>query len=75
MMIVVGAIMICQGFSAYKTGAIIPATTKTGPLTGLQSIIIGVITGVTGLSLVGAEVYEAMQRKGKKSNEAARPDR
>lgn len=39
LMVVVGTIMIVQGISANKTGALIPATTKSGPMTGLQSII------------------------------------
>jgi len=74
-MVVVGTTMLVQGISAYKTGAIIPATTKSGPMTGLQSIITGIIAGVAGLSFVGIEVFKAMKRKGTESNKAARPDR
>ncbi|MDA8415326.1 MAG: hypothetical protein M0023_16245 [Desulfobacteraceae bacterium] len=62
LMVVVGTIMIVQGISAYKTGALIPATTKSGPMTGLQSIITGIIAGVAGLSFVGVEVFKAMKR-------------
>ena len=62
LMVVVGTIMIVQGISAYKTGAIIPATTKSGPMTGLQSIIAGIIAGVAGLSFVATEVFKTMKR-------------
>jgi len=75
LMVVVGTIMIVQGISAYKTGAIIPATTKSGPMTGLQSIITGIIAGVAGLSFVANDVFKAIIRRGRESNKAARPDR
>jgi membrane-bound ClpP family serine protease len=68
LMAVVGIIMIVHGISAYKTGAIIPATTKSGPMTGLQSIITGIIAGVAGLSFVATVVFRAMKRKGMESN-------
>jgi hypothetical protein len=75
LMVVVGTIMIVQGISAYKTGAIIPATNKSGPMSGLQSIITGIIAGVAGLSFVGVEVFKATKRKSKESNKVASPDR
>ena len=62
LMVVAGSIMIVQGVSAYKTGTIIPPTTKSGPMTGLQSIITGIIAGVAGLSFVGIEVFKATKR-------------
>lgn len=57
LLVATGAIMIIQGITAYKTGAIIPATTKSGPMTGLQSIITGVIASVGGLYFVGNEIF------------------
>lgn len=60
LMVVVGAFMIVQGITAYKTGELIPATTKSGPMTGLQSIITGVLATVGGLSFAGSEIFRAM---------------
>ena len=60
-MVAVGTIMIVQGITAYKTGALIPATTKTGPMTGLQSIITGVIVTVGGLFFVGNQIFRTMK--------------
>ena len=60
-MVAVGAIMIVQGITAYKTGAIIPATTKSGPMTGLQSIITGVIAAIGGLFFVGNEIFRTLK--------------
>jgi hypothetical protein len=60
-MVAVGAIMIVQGITAYKTGAIIPATTNSGPMTGLQSIITGVMATVGGLFFAGNEIFRTLK--------------
>ena len=76
LMLLISGIMIVQGINAQKTGAIIPATTKSGPMTGLQSIITGIIAGVAGAAFLGYEVYKMIMRKRENaSNKAARPDR
>lgn len=41
LMIAVGIILIAQGISALQDNTIVTATTKHGPLTGVQAIIIG----------------------------------
>ncbi|HUL37424.1 MAG TPA: hypothetical protein VLW47_07040, partial [Thermodesulfobacteriota bacterium] len=41
LLLLMGAIMIFQGIEAHKAGVIVPPTTKSGPMTGIQSIITG----------------------------------
>ena len=71
--VAVGAIMIVAGVTAYKSGTMIPATMKSGPMTGLQSIVTGVIASGAGSFFVGYEVFKALRAK-RESNKVARPD-
>ncbi len=66
MMLLVSGIMIVQGIDAQKTEAIIPGTTKHGPMTGLESIITGIITGVAGIAFLGYEVHKVIMKRQKK---------
>ena len=75
MMVVVGAFLIFQGISANNAGVIIPATTKSGPMTGLQSVIYGVIAVVAGLAFVGNVVLKAFKSKNGESSQVTGPDR
>ena len=56
--ILVSIIFIVQGIEAYKTGTIIPATIKSGPMTGPQSILVGALCSIFGIFLCGYEVYK-----------------
>jgi len=56
-------IMILHGIEANKTGAIIPATRKSGPMTGLQSIITGTLAGIAGISFLGYEVFKKIRQR------------
>ena len=61
--LIMGCIMIIQGVEANKTGAIIPQTTKSGPMTGLQSIITGVLAVSAGVGFLGYEVVKLFKRR------------
>ena len=58
-----GVLMIFQGIEANKSGAIIPPTTKAGPLTGLQSILVGCLAVMAGVLLLGHEVFKKIRQK------------
>jgi hypothetical protein len=62
LLLVVGGIMISQGIEAYKTGTIVPATSKSGPMTGLQSVITGILAAGTGTAFLGYEVLRKIKR-------------
>jgi uncharacterized membrane protein YfcA len=55
-------IMIFQGIEANKSDIIIPATRKSGPMTGLQSIFIGFLAGIAGIAFLGYEVFKKKRR-------------
>jgi len=58
-----GVLMIFQGIEANKGGTIIPPTTKAGPMTGLQSILIGCLAAMAGVLLLGHEVFKKIKQK------------
>lgn len=60
-LLLMGATMIHQGIFAYKTGAMTPPTTKSAPMTGLQSILAGVIATLTGVFFVRNETLKAFK--------------
>jgi hypothetical protein len=62
-LLLMGAVMIVQGIEAHNTGAIIPATTKSGSMTGLQSIIIGCFATILGTVFLGYEILKRIKRK------------
>ncbi len=62
-MLFVGGMMIIQGIGAYKTGAVIPQTMKSGPMTGLHSIITGVLASCGGLGFLGIEAWKRNKRR------------
>lgn len=64
--LIMGVVMIIQGIEAYKTGTIIPQTTKSGPMTGGQSIITGVLAVCVGLAFLGHELMKLMKKISKK---------
>lgn len=57
----IGAMMIIQGIAAYKSGATTPATSKIPSMTGLQSIITGVVAAVGGSSFVGHGIIKTFK--------------
>jgi hypothetical protein len=61
--ILVGIMMIIQGIEAYKTGTIIPATIKSGPMTGPQSILVGSLIAIIGMALWGYEILKIIKQK------------
>lgn len=61
--LLLGVIMIFEGIEAYKTGTIIPSTIKSGPMTGLQSIIIGCLLTFSGAAFLGYEVFMKIKQK------------
>lgn len=65
LILVFGIIMLFQGYSAYQTGAIIPATGKHGPMSGSEFMVAGGMCSVLGLGLVLNELVKANRRKSK----------
>jgi uncharacterized membrane protein (DUF106 family) len=65
---IMGFIMIFQGIEASKTGAIIPLTPKSGPMTGLQSIITGSLASIAGTVFLGYEVFKKIKQKRRKAH-------
>jgi len=63
MFLIMGAVMVFQGFEAQKAGTIIPATYKSGPMTGLHSIITGILAAGAGIAFLGYEVYKIFKKK------------
>ncbi len=61
--LIMGGVLIIQGIEAYKTGTIIPQTRKSGPMTGLQSIVAGTLAVCVGLAFLGNEVVKIIRRK------------
>jgi hypothetical protein len=62
LLVIVGALMIIEGIEAHNTGTIIPATTKAGPMTGIQSIIAGVLVASMGIGFIGYEILKKIRR-------------
>ena len=69
--IFMGMFMVTGGIDAYETGRIIPMTTKSGPMTGLQSIITGILATTSGVGFLGIEVFKSYKRS-KQNNGANR---
>jgi hypothetical protein len=65
--LLMGFIMILQGIEASKTGSIIPLTMKSGPMTGLQSIITGSLALIAGMAFLGYEAFKKIRRRRRKS--------
>jgi phosphate/sulfate permease len=63
LLLLMGVLMIFQGIEANKSGTIIPPTTKAGPLTGSQSILIGCLAAMAGVLLLGHEVFKKIRQK------------
>jgi len=63
LLLFMGVLMIFQGIEANKSGTIIPPTTKAGPLTGLQSILVGCLAVMAGVLLLGHEVFKKIRQK------------
>jgi phosphate/sulfate permease len=62
-LVLCGFIEIFQGIEAYKSGTIIPPTIKSGPMTGLQSIVVGCLLTFSGAVLLGYEVLKKIKQK------------
>ena len=51
MCVTLGVLMFANGYIAAKRGRIIPATTKTGPMTGEHAMFAGVVSFGCGLAM------------------------
>jgi len=63
LLLLMGALLIFQGIEANKSGTIVPPTTKAGPMTGLQSVLIGCLAVMAGVLLLGHEVFKKIRQK------------
>jgi hypothetical protein len=63
MLLIMGGIMIFQGIEANRTGAIIQQTWKTGPMTGIESILTGCVAGAVGFVFISVELVRNFFRK------------
>ena len=63
LILVCGIIMLFQGYSAYRSGTIIPATGKHGPMSGPEFMVAGGMSSVFGLGLLLNELVKAYRRK------------
>jgi hypothetical protein len=63
MLLLAGFLMIRNGIKADITGDIIPQTGKTGPMTGMQSIITGSIATLAGIVFLSIEAIRTYRRR------------
>jgi hypothetical protein len=57
--LICGISMLFQGYSAFRSGAIIPRTGKHGPMSGLEFMIAGGMFSLFGLGLLLNEIVKA----------------
>lgn len=63
--VIIGILMLSQGYSAYRSGTVIPRTGKHGPMSGPEFMFAGGMVSFLGLGLLINELVKARRRREK----------